>query len=108
MAQEQGNGDASGFSIIAEKTIPETYADSAGFRIGLYGISLEFGIIQATSASYKGRAPIVPRVRVHMSPQHAKVMAKLFVRNMQTYEETFGRIQIPKAVLDELQLSEEW
>ena len=42
-----------------------------------------------------------------MSPQHAKVMAKLFAKNMQAYEVQVGKIPIPPALLDDLGIADE-
>jgi hypothetical protein len=103
-----GNGDGDGFSIIAEKEVPDIYTDSVGFEVSLYGVTLEFGKSRRAPPGHQGRAPHFPRVRVHMSPQHAKIMAKVFAKNMRGYEEQVGKIPIPKEVLDELKLKDEW
>jgi hypothetical protein len=99
------NGDGDGFKIIEEKPVPDVYADSVRFEVSLWGVTLEFG--QQQRAGPQGKTQPLPRLRVHMSPQHAKVMAKLFVKNMRAYEENLTPITIPKQVLDELQLEEE-
>lgn len=104
----QGNGESPPFSIIAEKAIPDFYSDSVKFEVSVYGVTLEFGQTRQPPPNFKGPAPITPTVRIHMSPQHAKVMAKLFVRNMQQYEDQVGRIVIPQALLDGLGLKDEW
>jgi hypothetical protein len=105
MANSGGNG--SGFSIFEEKTIPDTYADSTRFDITVYGVTLEFG--QTRPASGAGhRPPHIPRVRVSMSPQHAKVVALLLMKNMKAYEAQVGRITLPQQVLEELGIAEDW
>ena len=104
----QGNGDTPPFSIIAEKAIPDFYADNVGFEVTIYGVTLEFGKTRKAPPNFKGPTPWTPGVRVHMSPQHAKVMAKVFVQNMQAYEAQVGKIVIPQGLLDELQLKDEW
>ncbi|MBI4491923.1 MAG: DUF3467 domain-containing protein [Chloroflexi bacterium] len=101
------NGDAGGFSIIAEKTVPDVYSDAVQFEVSVYGVTIEFGQGQKPPPGVK-RVPHRPRVRVHMSPQHAKVMAKIFVKNMRAYEEQIGKIPLPKELLDELGVEDEW
>ena len=46
--------------------------------------------------------------RAHMSPQHAKVLAKLFVMNVKRYEEQFGHIDLPNALYQSMGLPVEW
>ena len=104
---EASNGDASRFSIIAEKTVNSAYADSVTFETSLWGVTLEFGKTQKPPPNYPGKTPHVPSFRVHMSPQHAKVMAKVFIKNMAAYEEKFGKIQIPAELYRELGLEED-
>lgn len=104
----EGNGGASPFSIIAEKTISDTYTDSVAFEISVYGVTIEFGQSRKPPPGFKGKVPHTPRVRVHMSPQHAKVMAKVFARSMKSYEDQMGKIQLPQALLDELKITDEW
>jgi|SRR3990172_11212339 len=107
MTVPHGNGDVSELSLIAERTIPDFYSDSVQFEINVYGVTLEFGQVQKLPRSFQGKVPPRPVVKVHMSPQHAKVMAKLFVKNMQAYEEQVGKIPIPQALLDELGIGDE-
>ncbi|SRR6266540_2363327 len=102
------DGDGEQFQIVAEKPIPETYSDSVGFEMSLFSITLEFGKSQKPRSGTTGKPPHIARVRVHMSPQHAKVMTKMLVKNMQGYEDQLGKIHIPKELLDQLGLEEEW
>ena len=88
----ESNGGGDGCWIIAEKTVPDFYSDAVTFEISVYSVTIEFGKTRKPPPGHKGQTPHVPRVRVHMSPQHAKVMAKIFVRNMKTYEEAVGKI----------------
>lgn len=105
MTSDGGNG--SGFSIIEEKAIPDTYADSTRFDITVYGVTLEFGQIRSV-AGVGHRSSHIPRVRVSMSPQHAKVLAKLLMKNMKAYEAQVGKITLPRQVLEELGIAEDW
>src|SRR5688500_16540991 len=102
------NGGGGGFSIIEEKAIPDTYADSTTFEVSLYGVTIEFGQSRRPAPGSSGRPPHIPRVRVHMSVQHAKVIAKLLVKNMQEYEKQVGPVVLPEALYKELGISEEW
>ena len=104
----EGNGDASPFSIIAEKPLPSVYTDAVVFEVSVYGVTIEFGQTRKPPPGYTGKAPHTPLVRVHMSPQHAKVMAKVFAKNMKAYEQQLGKIELPKALLNELHLTDEW
>lgn len=109
MSQGNGNGETPPpFSIIAEHAVPDYYSDSVSFEISVYGVTLEFGQTRKPPPNFKGPVPVSPKVRIHMSPQHAKVMAKLFARNMADYEAKVGKITLPAALLDELKLKDEW
>lgn len=103
------SNDDDGFQIIAEKTVPDVYTDSVGFELSVYGITLIIGKVEAGQRpAGQGKPATIPRVRVHMSPQHAKVMAKVFAKTLAEYEGKVGPIPIPKPVLDELGITEEW
>lgn len=87
-------------------TTPDFYCDSAGFEINAYGFSLTLG---KSAASPEGAsAAIQPYARAHMSPQHAKVLARLFVMNVKRYEAEFGEITLPDSVYRSLGLPAEW
>ncbi|HEY3082998.1 MAG TPA: DUF3467 domain-containing protein [Chloroflexota bacterium] len=97
-----------GFSVVAERTVPDYYADSAAFEITVYSVVVEFGQVQKPPPGFKGRIPHRPRVRIAMSPQHAKVMAKLMVKNMKAYEQEVGEIVLPDVLYRELGIEKEW
>lgn len=83
------------------------YCDSANFEIGAYGFTISLGKgLQPPEGS--GQPGMRTLVRAHMSPQHAKVMAKLFVMNVKRYEEQFGQIELPNALYQSLGLPAEW
>ncbi len=102
------NGDTDSFQIIEERTIPDVYADSVRFELSIYGVTLEFGQTQKQHPGNQGPTPHVPKLRVHMSPQHAKIMAKLFAKNMQKYEEELGTLPLPSELYRELDIKEDW
>ena len=74
---------------------PDFYCDSVSFEINAYGFTLTLGKAQASA---EGQPPAMQGLaRAHMSPQHAKVLARLFVMNVKRYEEQFGTIELPNA-----------
>jgi hypothetical protein len=85
----------------------EFYCDSVNFEVGAYGFSLSLGkgTLPAQGATQPGMRPIA---RAHMSPQHAKVLAKLFVMNVKRYEEQFGEIELPNGLYQSMGLPAEW
>lgn len=104
-----GNGEAPPpFSIIAEHAVPDYYTDSVLFEISVYGVTIEFGQTRKPPPNFMGPLPHTPKVRIHMSPQHAKIMAKMFAKNMAEYEDQVGKIALPGPLLDELKLEDGW
>lgn len=86
--------------------IPDFYCDSVGFEVNAYGFSLTLGKGQAAP---DGQQPgMAPLARAHMSPQHAKVLAKLMVMNVKRYEEQFGEVELPNAIYQSMGLPVEW
>jgi hypothetical protein len=102
------NGDGDGFQVIEERSLPDIYADSVRFEMNLYGVTLEFGQTQQGRSGAASPMPHVPKIRVHMSPQHAKIMAKLFVKNMRQYESQVGKLPLPQELYRDLGIDEEW
>jgi hypothetical protein len=102
------NGDGDGFQIIEERAIPDIYSDSVRFDMTVYGVTLEFGQGQKPRPTGAGPAPHVPKIRINMSPQHAKVLAKLFAKTMASYEQQIGKISLPQQLLDDLNIEDEW
>ena len=87
-------------------SVPDFYCDSVSFEVNAYGFSLTLG---KSLASPEGQPPSMQGLaRAHMSPQHAKVLARLFVQNVKRYEEQFGTIDLPNAVYQSLGLPAEW
>jgi hypothetical protein len=83
------------------------YCDSVNFEVGAYGFSLALG--KGTPAEDgSGQAAMRVIARAHMSPQHAKVLAKLFVMNVKRYEEQFGEIELPNGLYQSKGLPVEW
>ncbi|SRR3712207_715220 len=102
-----GNGSGDGFEIVAERPIPDVYTDSVRFQITAYGVTIELGQLQPHGTGSAARPAHIPRLRVHMSPQHAKVFGRILVKNMHAYEENVGKLNIPREILEELGILEE-
>ena len=81
---------------------PEFYANQVQFRFGIYDITMLF---QLRTGQDPKDVKTVALVR--MSPQHALVMATMFVKNMNQYEQQIGKINLPEEHLKQLGLSEE-
>jgi hypothetical protein len=85
----------------------EFYCDSVHFEVGAYGFSLALGKALPPSEGAP-QPPMQILARAHMSPQHAKVLAKLFVMNVKRYEEQFGEVELPNALYQSMGLPAEW
>jgi len=86
--------------------LTEFYCDSVSFEVGAYGFTLALGKGQQPAEGTQAGMRTI--ARAHMSPQHAKVVAKLFVMNVKRYEEQFGQIELPNAIYQSLGLPAEW
>jgi hypothetical protein len=80
----------------------DVYANQVGFTFSVYDVVLDFGL-QPTDP--KGTRKSV--VRVRMSPQHALVMIKLLVKNLNIYQEKMGPILLPEGLYKELGISKD-
>ncbi len=80
----------------------QVYANSVGFNFGAFDLFMDFALRTPENPSPQ------PLVRVHMSIQHAWVMAKILDRLFAQYRQTGGRFTIPEPVLNELGLTEEY
>ncbi len=84
----------------------EFYCDSVAFEVTAYGFSLLMG--KGRMVGPNEPQEMQPFARVHMSPQHAKVVAKLMVMNVKNYEAQFGAIELPNAFYQSMGLPAEW
>ncbi len=92
--------------IITEGPVPDLYTDSVGFEATVYGFTIHIAQLVSAPPGYEGKAPSRLVARVHMSPQHAKVMALLFMKNIAAYEDQLGKIELPEQLLTDLGLTE--
>lgn len=79
-----------------EKEIPDFYINSAFIQASLYEFMFKFGL----KTDQKKDAESVAIIR--MSPQHAKVLGKLLVKNVDAYEKDVGEIKLPESLVKEL------
>lgn len=68
------------------------YSNNVAFEISAFDVSFIFGEI---SGIVGDELHIDQKLRVTMSPQHAKVLSVLLSKNIKTYEAAIGPIQIP-------------
>lgn len=89
----QGNEEV--IQVIGADTAPVFYINSANIRSGLYDIEILLSRVDTW-----GSAPAaLVQVRIVMSPQHAKAMAKIMSDNIERYEKTFGPLKTEAELL---------
>ena len=79
-----------------EKEIPDFYINSAFIQASLYEFMFKFGL----KTDQKKDPESIAIIR--MSPQHAKVLGKLLVKNVDAYEKDVGEIKLPESLVKEL------
>jgi hypothetical protein len=88
--QKQEYGNADDFVSI--------YSNSVRLMIGLWDFRFNFGeVTDATAELLK----VSEKVRITMSPQHAKVFLQVFEKNLKRYEKKFGEIKLPVGIVAE-------
>ena len=90
--------------------LPDIYSDQCIITVGVFGISMTFGLNEPHPAQGGVPRAAVEKARVRMSLQHAKVIAMMLRRNLKRYEEqTATDIQIPQDVYAGLGIAaEDW
>ena len=83
--------------LFTSDPVPEFYADSARFGHSPYGFIFEFGVTQLADPNNEP-APIKPLAVVRMSSQHAWVFAKALTKQIDAFEASNGRINLPDSV----------
>jgi hypothetical protein len=89
---------------LPAQEVPEFYVDASAFYASVYDLVIEHGL-RYPSASPTGP---VPQVRIRMSLPHAWVVAKILNKVMREHVAKLGPISLPKAVLAELKLEDEY
>lgn len=102
MAEQKPNPKASDIAAMVNGPVdwPEYFADSVQFEANPYSVNLIFGI-------NRGEQPNTNMVSVRMSPQHALVMTQLLRKNLKEYEAKVGKIQLPDAMYEGLEIDKE-
>jgi hypothetical protein len=80
------------------ENISSIYANSARLHISLWDFKFSFGEVEDISSE---TMRVSEKVRVLMSPQHAKVFLQVFQENLKRYEDKFGEIKIPVGIVEE-------
>jgi hypothetical protein len=75
----------------ATESTPSVYANNAEVTITTWDVRMKFGEIEKISES---EISVAERVRVAMSPQHAKAFSVVLAEHIKKYEEAFGEIHV--------------
>jgi len=84
--------------------VPDYYVDSVRIGVNLYTFILELGRQGVRDAPGSEPPPTKRLALVRMSPQHALILAKLLQKNLRTYQDEIGRIQVPEQIYRDLGL----
>lgn len=68
------------------------YSNNTAFNTSAFDFAMTFGEILDAGG---GNLYVEQKVRVVMSPLHAKIFAAIFMNNVRNYEAQFGEIKIP-------------
>lgn len=63
--------------------------------MSLFDFSFIFGEISGSEGEI---VTVEQKIKITMSPQHAKVLAMVLIQNLKTYEETIVPILLPKGI----------
>ena len=87
--------------------MPDVYADAFQVTVTAFGVNMTFSVRDAHPSP--GRLePGVDVARVRMSPEHAKIVAMMLIRQIREYERQSGiSIAIPPQVYTQLGIAEE-
>jgi hypothetical protein len=86
------------FTLVKAEDFRSIYSNNVGFQTGPFDFSLTFGEVTEVDQS-RQVGTITQRVRVTMSPLHAKLFAILMAAQIKGYQQSFGEIKIPADVL---------
>jgi hypothetical protein len=81
-----------------EKDIPDFYINSAKILGSLYEFMFTFGLKSDPDIDPE------PIVKIRMSPQHAKVLAKILLKHVESYENDIGNIMLPDKLKKDLNI----
>ena len=78
---------------------PEFYVNQARITFSVYDVAFGFGLMPSPDNLDEGPETTVT---IRMSPQHAKVFAKLLMKNLTKYEKDIGEIPIHSKIYSDL------
>jgi len=86
--------------------VPEFYVDQFRMNVNPYGTAITFGLSSPHPTT--GQPQVQDTVLLRMSLEHMKIMAIILKKNLKAYEEqTQATINIPRAILNQMGLSQE-
>ena len=86
--------------MSVEEGVPEFYVNNTKFAVSPYDVQINFGLQSGSAQS------VEDVVVIRMSLQHALVVSRLLLKNLQTAEETIGRINLPESLQERLGIEE--
>jgi hypothetical protein len=82
------------FNNVKSSDFRSIYTNNTAFQLNAFDIGIIFGeIVEANEQT--SVATVEQRVRIVMSPLHAKIFALVMLQNIQNYESRFGEIKLP-------------
>jgi hypothetical protein len=86
------------------RQVPEFYVDATALYASVYDLLIVCGLRQTSATP----PTVVPQVRIRMSLQHAWIVAKILNRVMREQIAKQGPIGLPRDLLTELKLVDEY
>lgn len=86
---------------LDEQDTPTFYASGLQVALSPWDITLRFSIREGDTPK-----DIRPVANVVLSPQHAWVLARLLRKQIDSYEQTVGKINLPPRLLNDLGVEE--
>ncbi len=81
--------------VTAAQNFVSLYTNDTQVQLSPWDVRLIFGVIVEPPASERPSIQITSVGEVRMSPQHAKKVALILLKQLQHYEETIGPIPVP-------------
>lgn len=103
---EQSPGEGLGPALhqfTQEEEVPEFYADALNVSTSLYGTAIQFGTRPTPTAGDHTKLHGILR----LSPQITKIFAAILIKQLRSYENTNGRISIPRDVAESIGIVDE-
>ena len=70
--------------------VPEFYADAFQVTVSPFGVNMTFSLRDPHPSAGGKLVPGTDMARVRMSPEHAKIMAMMLIRQIRNYERRHG------------------